>query len=616
MRVVTIFVFLILGLGIFAQNTDEKLAAQFYEDEEYDKAESIYKKLYRENSSSIYIYENYLNTLIKLKDQKGAEKLVEKHIKKYPDRLISKIDLGHVYLQFDEKDKADKYFKNLFGKYVNDKNSVVMLAQGLQRRQLFGRATSLYEMASQKQGVLAFYPQLMAGYRRDSENEKLVDVGLEVVKKDPSTVDYVLRSFDRVYEEEETSTYLQRQTLLYAQKNSNTQVFDEMLLEIFIQLKKYKSALRQVIALNKRNNLEGGRVLGMAKLGLDNKKYDIAISAYNYVIELGEGSKNLLVAEEGLINALYLKTTSGVKTEKEEIASLIEKIKVFVDENGKDYRTANSLYRLAELQIFYNNNLGAGINILDGIINTPRIQSSFLADSKLLLGDAYLMQNNIWDAKLMYGQVYKQFKEDAKGQEAKFKNAKLSYYTGDFEWAKSQLDILKTATSQLISNNALELALLIQDNTGLDSTDEAMKEYALADFYLYQNNISKCTEMLNLLPFKYPNHSLSDEIFFLKARVKEKQGDYTEANKLYTSIYTKYSDDILADNALYRSAMITLQVLGDKETAQSLFEKLVLDYNSSLFVVDARKIYYGLKEGKSEELDIEEAFFKGLNFQG
>ena len=143
-----------------------------------------------------------------------------------------------------------------------------------------------------------------------------------------------------------------------------------------------------------------------------------------------------------------------------------------------------------------------------------------------------------------------------------------------------------------------------------------MNEYALADFYLYQNNISKCTEILNLLPFKYPNHRLSDEIFFLKARVKEKQGDYAEANKLYTSIYTKYSDDILADNALYRSAMITLQVLGDKETAQSLFEKLVLDYNSSLFVVDARKIYYGLKDGRSEELDIEDAFFKGLNFRG
>ena len=120
------------------------------------------------------------------------------------------------------------------------------------------------------------------------------------------------------------------------------------------------------------------------------------------------------------------------------------------------------------------------------------------------------MLNNVWDAKLMYGQVDKEFMEDALGQEAKFKNAKLSYYEGDFEWAASQLDILKTATTQLVSNNAIELSLLIQDNTGLDSTTDAMKEYASAEFLLYQNQIEKCTHILNMLPFKYPNHTLND----------------------------------------------------------------------------------------------------------
>ncbi|HAY87976.1 MAG TPA: hypothetical protein DCY51_00870, partial [Bacteroidetes bacterium] len=195
----------------------------------------------------------------------------------------------------------------------------------------------------------------------------------------------------------------------------------------------------------------------------------------------------------------------------------------------------------------------------------------------------------------------KQFKEDALGQEAKFKNAKLSYYTSDFEWAKSQLDILKTATSQLISNNAIELALRIQDNTGLDTTEDAMKEYATAEFFLFKNEIDKCTEILNLLPFKYPDHSLQDEIYYLKAQVQEKLGNYDEANKLYTALYTKYNEDILADNALFKSAIIMLQILDKPKVAQDLFEKLILEYNSSLYAVDARRMYYGLKEGKSKE---------------
>jgi len=150
--------------------------------------------------------------------------------------------------------------------------------------------------------------------------------------------------------------------------------------------------------------------------------------------------------------------------------------------------------------------------------------------------------------------------------------------------------------------------LLIQDNTGLDSTEDAMKEYAQAEFYLYQNNIAKCSEILNMLPFKYPKHTLNDDIYFLKAKLQEKSGNYIQANELYEKVYTNYSRDILADNALFRSASIYLYVLNQPEKAQSLFEKLVLDYNSSLFAVDARKLYYGLKEGKTKE----ELFFEGV----
>jgi tetratricopeptide (TPR) repeat protein len=598
----SIFIFICFSsLLVFSQNTEEKLAAQFFENQEFEKAADLYKKLFKENSSSIYIYENYLNTLLALEEQKTAEKLVEKQIKKHPERLNTLVDLGYVYLKFDEKERAEKYYEKLAKDYVGDRNSVMILAQAMQRRRMPERAVSLYEQAIKKHGALAFYTQLLSGYRQLNEKKKLTDFALEVLNVEETTFDFVIRSLETVYQDEASSRYLQQQTLLKSQQNVRTQVYDELLLEVFIQQKKYSSALRQVIALDKRNKQQGSRVLEMAKLALDNSKYDVSIKAYDYVVGLGNISPNFLLAEEGMINALYFKTTQSLKTDPAEIDSLIAKIQYFVESNGKDYRMASSLYRLAKLQIFYNDNVGAGINILEEIIKTPRLKAGFIADSKLLLGDAYLMVNNIWDAKLMYGQVDKQFKEDARGQEAKFKNAKLSYYTGDFDWAKSQLDILKTATTQLISNNAIELSLLIQDNTGLDSTEDAMKEYAQADFLLYQNKIEKCTEILNLMPFKYPNHALNDEIFFLKARVQEKLGNYEEANKLYTSIYSKFSEDILADNALYRSAVITLQVFDDRLKAQDLFEQLLLDYNSSLYATESRKIYLGLKEGKSAE---------------
>ena len=82
-----------------------------------------------------------------------------------------------------------------------------------------------------------------------------------------------------------------------------------------------------------------------------------------------------------------------------------------------------------------------------------------------------------------------------------------------------------------------------------------------------------------------------------------------EANTLYEKVYTLHSEDILADNALFRSANINLHILNKPDVALALFEKILLNYNSSLYAMDARKLYYGLKEGKTkEELYLESKF--------
>jgi predicted Zn-dependent protease len=601
MRGIFGFVFVCFSLLVWSQSTDEKLAAQFYENGEYEKAEGLYKKLYRQQPNSVYIYEYYLSTLLALKEEKDAENLVKRQIKKNSGLLNYEVDLGYVYLQFDQKEKATKYFDKLIKDNAKDRNGVISLAQSFSRRQLNKETLAAYEVGTKKQGVLAFYTKLIAEYRRQGNTKDLTDFSLEVLANSRETYEYVIANLDIVYEDEEASSYLQSRALAYAQKNPSNQIYDELLLEVFLQQKKYSSALRQVTALDKRNNNKGGRVLQLASICIQNNEYNTAIKAYEYVVGLGKNEEYFAEGKSGLIDALYLKTTSSLKPNIVDVDNLILLIEDFITSQNVVYATASSSLRLAELQVFYKHNIDAGVSTLEDLVKTSGLRANFIAKCKLLLGDAYLMQNNIWDAKLMYGQVDKQFKEDALGQEAKFKNAKLSYYTADFEWAKGQLDILKTATSQLISNNAIELSLRIQDNTGLDTTEDAMKEYATAEFYLFKNEIDKCTEILNLLPFKYPDHSLQDEIYYLKAQVQEKLGNYEEANTLYTSLYTNYGDDILADNALFKSAIITLQILNKPKIAQELFEKLILEYNSSLYAVDARKMYYGLKEGKTRE---------------
>jgi TolA-binding protein len=194
--------------------------------------------------------------------------------------------------------------------------------------------------------------------------------------------------------------------------------------------------------------------------------------------------------------------------------------------------------------------------------------------------------------------VEKSEKDELLGHEAKLRNAKLSYYKGEFELAQSHLDVLKLATTREIANDAMDLSILIQDNIALDTTQEAMKEYAAVDLLLFQNKTSealqKCDEMLK----KYPGHSLTDEVYFLKAKLYKRTGNYQEAVNMLDKVTERYSDDILGDDALYMKAMIYEENIKDPEKAKSLYQELLKKYPGSIFGAEARKRFRILRGDK------------------
>ena len=85
------------------------------------------------------------------------------------------------------------------------------------------------------------------------------------------------------------------------------------------------------------------------------------------------------------------------------------------------------------------------------------------------------------------------------GQEAKFKKIKVDYYSGKFNWAKAQLDILKQSTSKLISNNSIELSLLISNNLNLDTTQIPLQLFAEGELLLFQNKYNEALKKFNTI---------------------------------------------------------------------------------------------------------------------
>lgn len=589
----------------YAQDADEELAAQFFFNEEYDKAEILYKKLHKKNEASVYIYQNYLECLLKQNLVDDAEKMVSKQVKRFPDKPLFTVDLGYIYgLQEKDKDK-----KKLYSAAIDD--AVDQMSEGgygavtipeqlssafLNRNEFVYAKECLLQARKSRGSATLFAQNLIDIYKITKENESLINECLLVLNYDASELEAMKANLIYLVDTDTKIDYLQEKASIYVQKFPEKSVFDELLLWVYIQQKNFNAAFRQAGAMDRRNKTEGKNLIDLANICLSNKNYPVAIKCYDKIVSFGEDGYFYLNAKMGSLETNYYLVVEDGQYTAEELNQLIDRYWVILNQFGQTPQTAPSMKQLSDIYIYHSHDLNKGITLLETLVDMPRLPQKDRGWYKLALGDAMLMRNDVWDATLYYGQVDKEFKEDPLGQEAKFRNAKLSYYQGDFEWAKDQLDVLKTATSQLISNNAIELSLLIKDNTGLDSSTEAMEAYAHAQLLLFQNKLEESLAELNQLPFKFPKHALEDEIYYTKAQIFEKQRNFTKAEEYYKNVVTYFPDDILADNALYSLAKLYEYKMDRPTDALTMYERIIFEYNSSLFVVDSRKRYKYLKQ--------------------
>jgi hypothetical protein len=323
----------------------------------------------------------------------------------------------------------------------------------------------------------------------------------------------------QLYLDKDTDYELLKQTLLKKSKDfPANELYSEMLIWLYVQRKDFDNALVQTRAIDKRQRKQGQRILLLADLAVANQKYDAADKAYNEVLLLGNDKPFYINAKLGILHARNQKIFYSGNLTPLDLTALETEYNNFLKEFGRYPFTAQSIRELAHIQAYYLYKYPEAINNYNELINMARLDNRFKAECKLDLGDIYVLKGEEWEAMLLYGQVDKEFLEDPLGQEAKFRNAKLSYYLGEFEWARAQLDVLKTATTQLIANNAIELSLQIQDNT-IDSNEEPMRWFARADLYLFQNRITDATRVLDSIEQIYPKHELTDDVTYKRAEI-------------------------------------------------------------------------------------------------
>lgn len=580
------------------QQDKEKLAVQYYENKEYDKALTLFRELY-DIQSTQFRYTYLLYCLISVKDFTEAEKVVKGRIKADPGSYRYQVDLGYIYLLMNKADKAAKQFDEILGKMMPNKGNIMEIANAFTSRQQYDYAVKAYMKGREMmQNTEPFHIELARTYELTGNYVAMIDEYLDMLQTDPSRLELVQNRLQNTLSkdmDDKLSDALRESLLKRTQRNPENRNYAEMLLWLSVQRKDFSFALIQARSLDMRFNDGGYLVYNIGTLSLSNKDYPVAIEAFAYLLDKGPYNPYYTESLTGTLQARFLQIVEGYSTKTADLPGLKQEYLAALDELGRNARTIYLMRDLAHLQAFYLDQLDESVDLLEEAINIPAAPEKVKAEIKLELGDIYLFQGEIWEASLLYSQVEKAFKNDPIGHEAKFRNARFSYFIGEFEWSKAQLNVLKAATSKLIANDAMELSLLISDNMDLDSTYTGLAYFSRADLLIYRGQHDLALTTLDSIRMLGLYHPLDDDVLYRKSEIFISKKDFQTADSLLQRIAKDYGEDLLADNALFKRAELQAEAFDDRQMAMELYQQLILEYPGSLFTTEARKRYRQLR---------------------
>jgi tetratricopeptide (TPR) repeat protein len=538
--------------------------------------------------------------LMELSRFEDCAKVLQKQIKKEPNKVILYVHTGKLYDKQGQEQKAAEQYKKAIDKLPADRFIVDNLASNFNSMARYDLSLQAYERGGvllKNKNIFAF--NLAELYHRKEDTPKMVEMYLNAVNENPAYLPSVEAMLLRYATSDSDQMELQTQLYARIQDDPKATIFPELLSWLFLQKKDYKNAFRQLKSVDRLNDEDGNRVFNLALIADNDHDYDAAIDGYDYIItEKGKSSPFFIEAKRNLLSCKRKKLTEGYSFTKDELRLVEREYESFLDEVGRNNRTGSIVLELAELEAFYLQDLDKATQLLENLIEFPMLDAKTSAQAKLALGDFNLIKGERWEATLLYSQVDKAFKDDVMGHDARFKNAKLSYYFGDFDWAKAQFNVLKSSTSKLISNDAIDMDVFIMENTGLDSTTTALEAYAQAELLVFQNKYAEAFIKLDSIRKEFPEHSLEDDIFYLKAQMYKKLRALDKAVECYEKIVANYKEDIRADNALFEMAALYEGPLKNKDKAKGLYEKLFTEFTGSTLAVEARKRFRILRGDK------------------
>jgi tetratricopeptide (TPR) repeat protein len=590
MKKLFLHIALFFSLVCFSQN--DQLAQYYYDKGDFEKAKISFEELLKTSPQNYQYFTRIIDCYQQLQDFSASEKLIKERLDKFKQGSLL-VELGYNFQLQKNEASAKKYYDEAIGRIKKNPNEVYGIANSFERKVLLDYALKSYQTAIAIETNYNFNYQMALLYGQLSNTEMMIATFLDEAYANPQNSIQIQNQMARFMVEEGDENFnetLRKSLITRAQKNQDV-FWNEYLSWFYVQQKEFGKAFIQEKAVYKRNPESLSSIINLAQLAIEEDDVEAAKEILGFVLGNTKDLELLIQANS------YLMEMKIDKAQEKDFAAINTELTALLTEYGITPISLSLQVIQAHFVAFNLKKTEEGKAIIKKALEL-QLDEYQEAQAKMELADILLFEKKFNQALLYYSQIEENLKNDAVAHEASLKVAKTSYFQGDFVWASKQFKELKSASTQLIANDALEYFLLINDNTVADSTQTALKQFAKGDYLLYQNRNQEATAQFQEILKSFKGQEIEAVTMLRLGKIYEKQGEFNLALSQYQNIIDHHADGIYIDEALYFSAEIENNKLQQPEKAKPLYEKIIFNHQDSIYFVEARKKYRLLRGDK------------------
>lgn len=589
MKKIFVFAFLLFFGILYSQN--EQIANNYFDRGDFEKAMISYEELLKSQPNNFNYFYKLVECYQQLKQFDKAQTAIITRLEKYKYSGFL-IELGYNYQLLKDDVSAKRYYQEAIDRIAINPTEVYSIAPAFEKKFLTDYALQAYQVALEKDPKMNFNYQMALLYGQKGDFEKMIAMFLDESERNPQSLVMIQNQFSRFMTEDASENFnesLKKALLLRTQKSQDV-FWNQYLSWFFVQNKEYGKAFIQEKAIYKRNPESLANIVNLAQLAIDEKQPETATEILNFVLENTQDEDLKIKAHS------YLMEMKIKNAQPKDYTAITTELDGLIKQFGLIPANLDIILQKAHFTAFQLKNPEEAKNLLKQVIEL-KLNREQMATAKMELADILLLEEKFNQALLYYSQIEVDNPGVNIGQEASLKIAKTSYFQNDFNWAQKQLEVLKSANSQLIANDAMDLFLLIQDNSVEDSTQVAIKKFAKADYLIYQDKKTEAIEALKTLLKEHKEDKIIPVALLRLGKLYESQNDFATALVFYKQILDEHKDCIYVDEALYFSGLLYMNT-NENEKAKTLFEQVIMTHPDSIYYVESQKRYRKLRGDK------------------